>query len=101
MERIGYSAFADCRRLRKVSIPKTVRLIDDGAFLRCKTLHEVSVPPGVERIGAHAFGEYYSYRYDAHFPYEVYRRYGNFRMYCAKGSAAELYALEHHVAYHT
>ena len=61
---------------------------------RTQSLREVTVPPGVERIGDHAFGVYFFFKYidGFKFPYEEYRVYDGFRLHCGKGSAAESYA---------
>ena len=95
--KIGDCAFMDCRLLRRINIPDGVTTIGDKAFLRCKLLYELKVPASVTTIGAHAFGEYCTYKYDAHFPYEVYGRYEKFRLICPYGSAADIYAWEHHL----
>lgn len=92
--KIGNRAFAYCKRLRSVSIPGSVGAVGDCAFLGCKSLRGVTLPPGVERIGDHAFGHYlvYRYEYGLKYPMEIYKRYWDFRIYCAKDSAAERYA---------
>ena len=99
--KIGNNAFEDCRKLRKISIPDSVRYIGHKAFFKCKALHEITIPSNVEFIGKHAFGVYYFHKYidGFKFPYEEYRRYQNFHIYCKKGSVAENYALENGLTY--
>lgn len=97
--RIGNWAFKQCKRLRKVSIPESVKWIGTEAFLNCKGLREVSIPSSVESIGDHAFGVYFHFWHEKgyHFPLEEYRKYKGFRIFCVKGSTAELYAWENHL----
>ena len=99
VDRIGYRAFRGCRRLGEVSIPDSVKSIGEEAFFMCRALRNVTVPPGVEQIGEHAFGQFFFFRYisGTDFPYEEYRNFQNFCMYCKKGSAAETYALKNHL----
>ena len=97
--KIGYAAFEDCRKLKRVTIPDGVKEICEEAFLRCTRLQEITIPASVDTIGRHALGEYFYYKYDARFPYEVYGNYKHFRIRCAKGSAAERYAAENHLTY--
>jgi len=89
-------AFEECRGLRQVSFPHSVKYIGYQAFYKCRGLREVVIPSSVEYIGEHAFGKYFFFKYlpRAKFPYEEYRTYKNFRIICEKGSAAERYAKE-------
>jgi len=97
--RIGTEAFADCKGLRQVSIPDSVKEIGEKAFILCRSLHEVTVPAQVERIGDHALGyyRYLEYIQGLKFPVDKYRKYWDFRIFCAEGSPAELYARENHL----
>ena len=52
---IGYYAFLDCRKLKKVEIPGSVKSIGVHAFNGCYNLKEVVIPEGVESIGHYAF----------------------------------------------
>ena len=52
---IGKSAFRNCVGLESVTIPATVKNIDDYAFRNCIGLVEIEIPSGVESIGNQAF----------------------------------------------
>lgn len=52
---IDRRAFRDNRTLEAVSIPATVRYIEDEAFRDCTGLRRVELRPGLEVIGAEAF----------------------------------------------
>lgn len=52
---IRFKAFSYCCRLKKVSIPESVREIGRLAFERCSMLEEVVIPESVEKIRAYAF----------------------------------------------
>jgi len=47
---IGKRAFANCKRLTKINIPKSVIFIDDEAFLNCESI-ELQIPSTVKYIG--------------------------------------------------
>jgi hypothetical protein len=53
--RIGQSAFADCPSLTEVTIPASVRTIEDGAFSNCINLRKVKISTGVTSIGMKVF----------------------------------------------
>lgn len=53
--KVGDCAFLECRRLKKVSIPGSVKKINYGAFWGCCKLREVIIPEGVVKIGNYAF----------------------------------------------
>lgn len=48
-------AFRDCTALASITIPDTVKKIDDGAFRNCTALKSIVVPDSVEEIGEQAF----------------------------------------------
>lgn len=52
---IGPAAFLNCSRLTSVTIPSTVKIIDNQAFQHCTCLTGVTFPEGVKRIGNNAF----------------------------------------------
>ena len=52
---IGKSAFRNCVDLVSVTIPASVKYIDDYAFRNCIGLVEIEIPEGVESIGNQAF----------------------------------------------
>ena len=41
--------------LRTIEIPKSVRIIEDGAFMNCKNLHEISLNEGIISIQSSVF----------------------------------------------
>ena len=53
---IGAFAFADCKDLTSVAIPKSVTAIGDYAFVGCSGLTSVAILESVTAIGDHAFG---------------------------------------------
>ena len=53
---IGKDAFTDCTNLQRITLPSTLREIDDGeVFGRCTGLTEITIPDGVTKIGEGAF----------------------------------------------
>ena len=52
---IGYCAFEGYPNLTKITIPKTVVEIKDGAFRYCRELRFVNIPNSVKYIGYQAF----------------------------------------------
>ncbi|MBQ2903592.1 MAG: leucine-rich repeat protein [Clostridia bacterium] len=52
---IADMAFYDCRSLKSVVIPDTVKYIGNGAFYNCGNLANANIPTGVVSIGASAF----------------------------------------------
>ena len=52
--RIGYSAFANCLKLKKVDLPAGLKTIFSGTFYKCQAL-TVEIPVGVNKIGNSAF----------------------------------------------
>ena len=52
---IGVGAFADCKNLTSVTIPKSVSVIDVNTFYGCRKLSNVSIPNSITRIEAQAF----------------------------------------------
>ncbi len=56
---IGKSAFRGSTTLTRVTIPSTVKTIDDYAFDGCVNLHEMVIPQGVTTIGSKAFAYNY------------------------------------------
>ena len=52
---VSECAFADCRTLRTVTLPESVRAIGDEAFAGCTRLSRVTLPQGLETLGGMAF----------------------------------------------
>ncbi|MBQ8064341.1 MAG: leucine-rich repeat domain-containing protein [Prevotella sp.] len=46
---IGYSAFRDAQ-IKKIEIPETVTVIEDGAFTGCKELTDINIPSQISKI---------------------------------------------------
>jgi len=55
IEKIPYSAFSDCVKLKKVSLPSSVEVIGDSAFEGCYALSEINLPEGLTEIASFAF----------------------------------------------
>ena len=55
IEEIGYLAFYKCTNLKRISLPSTVKVIEEGAFESCKKLEEIKLPPALTRIDKSAF----------------------------------------------
>lgn len=49
------TAFANCKKLKKVELPNTLRKIGEKAFLNCMRLASVNFPEGLEEIHIAAF----------------------------------------------
>ena len=52
---IASNAFAFCKFISRVDLPKGLRYIGEGAFMRCSSLTSVTIPSGVTSIGTYAF----------------------------------------------
>lgn len=55
LETIAPSAFKDCVKLAKISIPEGIAKIGYEAFLGCSALAEVHLPESLKSIGSYAF----------------------------------------------
>lgn len=53
--RIYNSAFKNCRKLNKVSLPSFLKQIDENAFIECTELKKIFIPKSVITIKANAF----------------------------------------------
>jgi|GEM_PF-3425100 len=54
-ETIGYSAFRGCAALLSLTLPETLKTLDDSAFYGCTMLGRVKIPASVTKIGVDAF----------------------------------------------
>ncbi|MCR5417573.1 MAG: leucine-rich repeat domain-containing protein [Lachnospiraceae bacterium] len=52
---IASNAFANCKNLTSVNMPKTIEQIGAGAFQNCAKLTSVNIPAGTKTIGKNAF----------------------------------------------
>ena len=55
LTKIGNSAFEDCTRLTRVTIPDSVTAIGDEAFWDCENLISITIPDSVTELGNGAF----------------------------------------------
>ncbi len=89
VSKIDYCSFLGCSNLRKLTIKSKKKLsIDESAFYCCKKLKSVTLPRSVKKIGKYAFG-YKTKKY-----YNEYKRVRmkGFTIKGYKGTAAEKYA---------
>ncbi len=56
---IAADAFAHCKFLARIELPKGLRSIGDGAFAHCRDLFDVFIPESVSYIGKGAFSNCY------------------------------------------
>lgn len=59
VEYIDKCAFANCRRLKEISLPNTLKTIDEYAFLNCENLLKITIPKGVNKISNYTFSRCY------------------------------------------
>lgn len=55
--RVAIEAFRECDIIVKVTLPKTIQVIDSYAFYNCKHLDEIEIPEGVKTIGPYALAK--------------------------------------------
>ena len=55
VKEIGLEAFAGCKFISRLDLPKSLRSIGDRAFAWCRDLFDVYIPESVEHIGKEAF----------------------------------------------
>ncbi|MCL2062030.1 MAG: leucine-rich repeat domain-containing protein [Firmicutes bacterium] len=61
LEKIWHCAFSDCKNLRKIVLPNSVKEIENMAFINCPCLKEIIIPEKVEFIGEYAFTSHYGF----------------------------------------
>ena len=81
-------AFSDCTSLKRITIPDGMSTIGGNSFFGCANLRSVTIPGSVISVADYSLGYYYD---DIIFKYV---KYGNFKIYCYKGTAGEKYAKE-------
>lgn len=47
--------FRKCYALKKVKLPKSIKVVQPHAFERCKNLRTIEIPEGIVRLGARSF----------------------------------------------
>lgn len=52
---IGWSSFYACTRLKSITIPESIRIIDGYAFFGCESLESIAIPYGTTFIDESAF----------------------------------------------
>lgn len=55
VERICLDAFVSNKKLKKVSLPQSLKVIERGVFYNCTTLRELVIPSQVQEVGDYAF----------------------------------------------
>ena len=102
---IRYCAFYKVSRLKTVSIPQSVRIIDTSAFSTCENLEYVDIAPGCTHLGYRAFGNCKNLR-EITIPATVRQIGGECFLNCNKltirgerGSYAERYAAAHKIPF--
>jgi hypothetical protein len=55
IEKIEYWSFRNCSNLQSVTIPSTVKEIQNGAFLYCSNLKITNIPTSIETLGQECF----------------------------------------------
>ena len=56
VQAIGEDAFANCDRLKAVTLPDSLTSIGNNAFYNCAQLESIHMPAGLQTIGSNAFG---------------------------------------------
>ena len=55
VQRISSGCFYDCLKLNNVTLPQSLKTIEDQAFYHCDNLAGITIPPGVATLGHSAF----------------------------------------------
>ena len=82
----GYGVFRNCYNLSSISIPSNVKTLTDEEFISCEKLKKVTIPKTVKKIGEMALG-YIESEYDSSIS-----KVKGFTIRGYKGSAGEKYA---------
>ena len=82
----GYGVFRNCYNLSSISIPSNVKTLTDEEFISCEKLKKVTIPKTVKKIGKRALG-YIESEYDSSIS-----KVKGFTIRGYKGSAGEKYA---------
>ena len=82
----GYGVFRNCYNLSSISIPSNVKTLTDEEFISCEKLKKVTIPKTVKKIGERALG-YIESEYDGRIS-----KVKGFTIRGYKGSAGEKYA---------
>ena len=82
----GYGVFRNCYNLSSISIPSNVKTLTNEEFISCEKLKKVTIPKTVKKIGERALG-YIESEYDGRIS-----KVKGFTIRGYKGSAGEKYA---------
>ncbi len=55
VQKIGSYTFYECKKVRKIRIPDTVKEIEAKSFYECEALKKLRLPPGLEVMGVNPF----------------------------------------------
>ena len=55
LEKIGYGAFANCKKLKNIEIPASVKEVEPLAFIYCQEIEKVILPDTIKSIKYDAF----------------------------------------------
>lgn len=53
---IGDYAFGQCKKLKNISLPNTLKKLGEGVFWGCESLYDVQIPKGIKDIPIAMFG---------------------------------------------
>ncbi len=106
ISQLGEGAFADCTRLKNVKIPKSINYIPGKLFSGCELLTDIELPECVEQIGESAFEDCSSLQ-NLLIPKSVKTIGENafknvhpkFTLLCQRLSVAEKYARSHNIKF--
>ncbi len=59
LDTIDKFAFYRCKKLKNITLPKSLKKINDCAFLRCESLNKITLPDNLEYIGSEFLGYCY------------------------------------------
>ena len=96
---IGEFAMVSSLEMKTVKIPSCVKRIKSSAFAECKNLKIITIPKTVESIGKYAFGYSVIDEGDDDAPDYYYERYNGIKIICYAGTAGEKYAKDNKFDY--
>lgn len=54
---VGKNAFANCKKLKTVTLASTITSIGEKAFYKCTSLNKITIPGKTKKIGKNAFAK--------------------------------------------
>ncbi len=97
LKEIGAYSFGGCTKLKTIALPKHLNSIGDRAFIECYRIKNMTIPKSVTTFGEQSIG--YVYDEDASSD-DIFVGYG-FVLYGKPGSAANVYADENRIPFHS